>query len=295
MIMKRLGILWALILLICICIPNAACETGDIPPWGIARLDLENSIEKGDVQGAKDAYEKLVTYRADSVSTIGELGEMHMEFYAPKKYMDSLNKNLKSGKLDNAQSDLYYLASSCGQAICHKGSSGMGDLEYAYFDIKHALEDGDMDSAKGNFSKFKKGYYETKEDFRRIIPAKAEEMDDTYVDNLGVALDSGDMDASESARTDIATNLCAFNKGCHGGLFLGNAPTVKEALSEHYSDYSKGQEEVKAIDVESSSINIPGIEETEDENGLCGPTLLPLFSLVFLVFYYKLYGGRKER
>lgn len=268
-------------------------DSEDILPWGIARLDLENSLEQGDIQGAKDAYGKLVQYREDSVSSLGELGEKHMEYYAPKKYMDSLGKNLNAGKTKEAQNDLYYLASSCGQAICHKGSGGMGELEFAYFDIKAALADGDIENASAAFPKFKKGYYDTKDDFRRIIPAKTEEMDDTFVDNLGAALEAGDLEAAEIAREELSKDLCAFNKGCHGGLIVGGAPTIDEAFKEKYSDYSAAKEEIEKVDVDSSAINYPVDAETEEEGkGICGPTAPLVFAMGFVSLFYRLINRR---
>lgn len=192
-------------------------ECGSIPPWGIARLDLENAIEVGDLTKARTSFQQISLYREESVYCVGE---SHMEFFAPKKTMKSMKKNLDNGDMKGAQSDLYYLASSCGEAICHKKRGVMGDLELSYFDLKDNVNDGDMVSARASYLMFKKAYFETKRDFRRIVPAQSNMMDEKFIANLEVAMENNDLALAKRSLNELSEGVCT-SSGCHGSLMVG--------------------------------------------------------------------------
>ena len=195
---------------------GGAVECGSIPPWGIARLDLESALESGDFSKSRAAFEQLAKYREEAVYCVGE---EHMEFFAPRDKMKSLQRNIENGDLAAAQADLYYLASSCGEAICHKKRGVMGDLELSYFDLKDNINSGDLKAAKASMAEFKTAYYETRDDFRRIIPSQAGMMDDSYIENLEQALASNDLVASKRALSELSEAVCSSH-GCHGSLLV---------------------------------------------------------------------------
>lgn len=241
-----------------ILMPNISAQGSDscdsIPPWGIVRLELDNSIILSDLNKARESFQLLTDYRAQSAYCIGE---QHVEFFAPRKKMDSLKKNLDEGDFVSAQKNLFYLSSSCGNQICHRKKDSMIDLELSYFDIADSIASGDLSRARKSFGDFEKAYFITKDEFERIMPSMSSQMDKKYVENLQEALYNNDLSASKRAFGNMYTGVCS-SEGCHGFVYIDKSGAFQEVEGKIPPEINSSIEWPK----------IPGSEEPNEKGVL---------------------------
>lgn len=182
-----------------------------------AYISLHKDIRARDQKSAQKDYGELVGAYERAKE---KAGEAHLQFMVEEENLNRLGEEVSSGEFGEANETLSTIAGSCGVSVCHQRSGGsMANLEYEYSEIKGAIGEGDLDTAREHLPEFKKYFNQSKQKTSKFLPRLTEEkMKDEYVNNLEEALQANNTEGARKAIKVISEKTCSL-EGCHA-IFL---------------------------------------------------------------------------
>jgi ribosomal protein S20 len=169
---------------------------------------LIDAIKNGDLQGAKDAYAKISdalnsssTQNDTSGTDTSGTGTSDDTSESPfTALLESIGKSLSSDDIAGAQKSLSDFEANRPKGGHHQGGQpafGLsGDAQNALIDLVKSLRSDDLSGAKDAYTKL--------QDQKSQDAQQNQSLLDTFLSQVGTALNNEDLDAANTALQDLA-------------------------------------------------------------------------------------------
>ncbi len=168
---------------------------------------LIDAIKSGNVQDAQTAYGKITDALSSSQGAADSDGDSDASSASDgssespfKAFLDAIGKSLSSNDIGGAQKALSDFEANRPKAPPPGGQAGAdqlsGDAKNAFIDLIKSIRSGDLSGAKTSLA--------TLLDQQTQNATQSQSPLDTFLSQVGSALDNGDLDAAQKALQSLA-------------------------------------------------------------------------------------------